>query len=168
MLAGCTLALADRFPPYLDAVFTRQDGADDRVFRLAHTLVSDINPACELRMVALRSHSTLEEDGSIGLGNADIFKAVFVDPGASGIIGSDDIEVTLLLQIETNGEISRGRLTHVPQGMASALNGSSDDVFVRGRAWLMYRDSEVVIGQVDAEFRAHRIGASFRVIPISK
>gem|GEM_PF-4749633 len=160
---GCAQNKAATYRPYYDSVF-QKTGDNTGAFSVSQGVVSDLNHDIyafeELRFYR---RAKLAEDGSVTKGESFVFTATFIDSG-EGITSLDDSRVTLRLQIEENGEISDGKLGSTAEGLASAFVDSGSDSFLTGESRVLYKDSDVAIGQFTAVFESYRIHANYRVM----
>lgn len=151
------------YDPYFDGRFERLGGTGGDVYELRNPLVSDINAAYEFQSYFYYTSAMLDESGAIKPGNSAVL-AVSVNDVGTTLTSVDDQFFSMRLQIENDGRITAGFLGTDGGSIGSIFRRFDNDKFRSGQCYILYRDDNVVIGQVDAEFDTYKVDVNFRAL----
>jgi hypothetical protein len=163
---GCAGApLEDTYRPYVDISFVPTGNIETNTLGTnSSVLVSDISGSFEIRELGFFPATGLNRDGQLVAANANLLEIEFLAPGQIEIMSIDERVVTLRLQIERDGTITRGWLSGEIDNVSSAARKLTPDVFMDGHAKVMYHDDKFAVGHIVANFNGHTIEGNFRAL----
>ncbi len=165
-LTGCAGApKEDTYKPYLDLSFVPTGNLETNLLGTSDSvLVSDIHGSYEIRELGFFPATGLNRDGQLVAANANLIEIEFLAPGGLEILSVDERLVTLRLQVERDGSVSRGWLSAEVNNISSMARKLSPDVFMEGSANVMYQDDNFAVGQIHVKFNGYEIAGNFRAI----
>ena len=161
-LSACTpLGQPPSYPTYFDAQFEHK--GDPGVFKLTSSVVSDINSYYyRFESKLFYTNAGLDAEGKLVKNGPGVLSIAFNDEGDGNLTRQDDKAITLRLQIESDGTVSSAVLGNPGGTISVGLTTYQNPKFVSGKAWILYRGDEMVIGQIHAIFEGYEITGSFR------
>lgn len=166
LLVACSgTQAATLYDPYLDLSVESTGKLDGGIIDgNTSAFVSDINANCAITGLELRTGASLGEDGKLAAGPSEVLEIDFISKGDWNVTTLDEREIRLALELDQDGNITRGYFGGKGTGIAAIARSFPTDTFLKGKVWFLMRDREFRVGQIDAHFHGHRISGNFRVL----
>lgn len=155
----------EAYRPYVDLSFVHTGNTESSVLGMSgNVLVSDLSTNFQISNLWLYPASGVQSDGSLVAADADVLEIEFISPGVMEIMTLDERKVTLRVQIDRDGSITRATLLGEFTGVSSVARRITPDTIISGSAKMIYRSDEFAIGQIAVRFNGYNIDGNFRVL----